>query len=403
LSLYVHVPFCVDKCLYCNFYSVPARLVSDHVKESVLDQTIEQAAFFLDLLGHDGPLQTIFMGGGTPSTLPRPLLRRLLGSLGRADCEEWTVEANPESIDREFLEACQETCVTRISAGVQSTDDRRLRALRRTASSGDILRAVELLRLEWNGDVNLDFIAGIPGQEPYEVIKDLSLLDELSASHVSLYSLTYEPNTPLERLVRRGKVRTNSAEKDEELWFAGVEELERRGFRHYEVSNFCVPGKECVHNLRYWRLEPYLGAGPGAVSTLPAAPLAKALGRPELAEAGGVLRMSSPKDIRAFLVGRDGLWGAQFESITPDDFLLETLMMGLRLEEGILSEAFRRRFGADFEELFPGVWGSWVARGDAKPRGDRLAMSDSGRMLLDGLLAEMPHPASERPPRVTWP
>jgi coproporphyrinogen III oxidase-like Fe-S oxidoreductase len=113
--------------------------------------------------------------------------------------------------------------------------------------------------------------------------------------------------------------------------------------------------------------------------------------------------MSSPKDIRAFLVGRDGLWGAQLEPITPENFLLETLMMGLRLEEGIASEAFLRRFGVDFEELFPGVWGSWVSRGEARPRGDRLAMSDSGRMLLDGLLAEMPHPASERPPRVTWP
>ena len=419
LSLYVHVPFCVDKCLYCNFYSVPKRQVSDQITEAVINQTIQQAAFFLGLLGYDRPPQTVFMGGGTPSTLPRPVLRRLLGGLGHPDSEEWTVEANPESIDQEFLDACRKAGVTRISAGVQSTDDRRLRALRRTASRSDILRAVELLRLRWDRDVNLDFIAGIPGQEPREVREDLSLLDELPASHVSLYSLTYEPDTPLERLVQRGEVRANSAEKDEELWFAGVEELKRRGFKHYEVSNFCSPGKECRHNLRYWRLEPYLGAGPGAVSTLPAGPVAKALGRPELAQAGGVLRMSNPKDIHAFLRGRPGLWGAQFEPIKPEDFLLETLMMGLRLEEGITAEAFRRRFGAGFDELFPGVWESWVSRGYAIPLGDRpalsdrpalgdrLALSDSGRMMLDGLLSGLPSEMSSeargRPLRVTWP
>jgi coproporphyrinogen III oxidase-like Fe-S oxidoreductase len=342
------------------------------------------------------------MGGGTPSTLARPLLRRLLSSLGCQGCEEWTVEANPESIDAELLDICRETGVTRISVGVQSTDDRRLRVLARSAGRADILRAVELLRREWSADVNLDFIAGIPGQEPQDVIADLSLLDELTVTHVSLYSLTYEPDTPLERMVHAGQVHPNPEEKDEELWFAGVEELLGRGFRHYEVSNFCTPGKECRHNLRYWRLEPYLGVGPGAVSTLPAGPLSRAIGMPDLAEKGMVLRVSNPRDIHAFLAGRSRLWGAQLEIVKPEDFLLETLMMGLRLKDGIPADLFLRRFGASFSDILPGVWEGWVDQGAALPPGDRLALSDPGRMMLDGLLSELPE-TKARTLQVSWP
>ncbi len=402
LSLYLHVPFCVDKCLYCNFFSLPRRSVTDAAQEAVVRQTIEQAAFFLDLLGYGGPPRTVFMGGGTPSTLARPRLRRLLGFPGCRGCEEWTVEANPESIDEEFLDICREAGVTRISAGVQSTDDRLLRVLARSAGRADIMKAVELLRRGWKADLNLDFIAGIPGQEPQEVIADLSLLDALTVSHVSLYSLTYEPDTPLERLVQEGHVRPNPEEKDEELWFAGVEELQKRGFSHYEVSNFCKPGKECRHNLRYWRIEPYLGAGPSAVSTLPAGPLARVAGMPQLHE-GEVLRMSNPRDIHSFLEGRGNLWGARFEVVKPEDFLLETLMMGLRLEDGIPSDLFSNRFGASFADILPGVWEGWVERGAALPPGDRLRLSHSGRMMLDGLLSEMPAPPAERKLQVSWP
>ncbi len=371
--------------------------------EDVVRQTIEQARFFKDALQLGGPPQTVFVGGGTPSTLPRPLLKELLTALGLSGCEEWTVEANPESIDEQFLEICREAGVTRISAGIQSTDERRLRALRRTATRSDIMRAADLLRRYWGSDINLDFIAGIPGQAPAEVTADLSLVDDVNAAHVSLYSLTLEPETPLARLVERGKIRPNPPEQDEELWFCGVEELRRRGYVHYEVSNFCRPGKECRHNLRYWRLEPYVGVGPGAVSTLPAKPIAAAFHRPELAERGNVLRVSNPHDLHGFLAGREGLWGARLEPVRPAEFLLETLMMGLRLREGISAQSFAGRFGCTFDEIFPGLWESWVGRGAALPAADRLALSDSGRMMLDGLLADMRQEPQEKDLRLSWP
>ena len=388
LSLYVHVPFCVDKCLYCDFYSVPRHTVPPSVQEEVIRQTIAQARFFFDAMGFDLPVQTVFMGGGTPSTLSRPVLRSLLAAFDHGAVEEWTVEANPESVDAEFLDACAEAGVTRISAGIQTTSDMHLRLLRRPGTRRQIEHALWLLGRRWAADVNLDFIAGIPGQTPDEVRADLSLLDDLPASHVSLYSLTYEPETQLARLVDEGEIRRNSEEMDEELWFAGSDELARRGFRQYEISNFSRPGKECRHNIRYWRIEPYLGAGPAAVSTLPAAALARALARPDLAGLKLPLRVTNPKDIGSFLHGRDQLWGMQTELVDPEDFLLETLMMGLRLEDGIPSALLERRFGSPFERLFPGLWESWSARGLALPPGEKLSFTATGRMFLDGLLTE---------------
>ncbi len=390
LSLYVHVPFCVDKCLYCDFFSVPRHTVAADIQDRVVAQIIEQAKFFGDALGSGLILQTVFMGGGTPSVLSRPALRKLLSAVrpSTSTIEEWTVEANPESIDAEFLTLCAEAGVTRISAGIQSTDDRHLRTLRRTGKRHEIDRALGLMRDLWQGDLNFDFIAGIPGQEPNEVRRDLSLLDQFPATHVSLYSLTYEPETPLSRLVEQGAIKRNSEEKDEELWFAGRDELSRRGYRQYEISNFSLPGRECRHNMRYWRIEPYIGVGPGAVSTLPLAGLARVPSLPRAGSASPVVRISNPKDIGLFLQGREKLWGAQAEVIEPEDFLLETLMMGLRLEDGLSAARLERRFGQTFEELFPGLWSSWVKRGFAKPAGEMLALTDNGRMLLDGLLAD---------------
>ena len=403
LSLYVHVPFCVDKCFYCDFYSVPRRSVDVDIQKAVVEQTIEQARFFTDVLDCSLPFQTVFMGGGTPSALPRPLLRKLLNALGLSGCEEWTIEANPESVDEEFLEACREAGATRISVGVQSTVDRHLRTLRRSCSRRDIMRAVELLRGQWTADLNFDFIAGTPGQVPADVALDMRLLDVLPATHVSLYSLTYEPETPLAQLVQSGKVRPNPPQQDEEIWFRGVEELHRRGYIHYEISNFCRREKECRHNLRYWRLEPYLGVGPGAVSTLPAGPVAAALRRPDLADRSPVIRISNPRDIRAFLAGRELLWGAELESVKPEDFLLETLMMGLRLQEGISAQAFTTRFGRRFDEIFPGLWESWVQRGAALPASDRLALTHRGRMVLDGLLSDITEAPDAKNLRLSWP
>jgi oxygen-independent coproporphyrinogen-3 oxidase len=364
--------------------------VSQDIQEAVIHQTILQARYFLRAPAPGTRIETMFMGGGTPSALFRENLARLFEAFSDKAVVEWTVEANPESLDEEFLGLCEGAGVTRLSVGVQTMRDSLLRLLRRPASRSRTLAALELLRSKWHGQLNLDYIAGIPGQSPVEVRDDLALLGQFLPSHISLYQLTFEPETDLARLVEQGRIVPNTREQDEDLWFAGEEELEGRGYRHYEISNFCLPGRECRHNLRYWRMEPYLGVGPSGVSTVPAKTFAHLLGRPDLAETpGGVLRITNTKDFHAFLGGEDSLWGLEVESVRPEDFLLENLMMGLRLQEGVSTAAWERRFSRSFDELFPGLWKRWCADGYAEQPLGSLRLTESGRMVLDGLLGEL--------------
>jgi len=197
---------------------------------------------------------------------------------------------------------------------------------------------------------------------------------------------------------------------DQDLWLAGRDELRSRGYRQYEVSNFALPGMECAHNLRYWRLQPYAGAGPGAVSTVPGAWAAKVIGRHELSSPASVARLTVPRDITAFLRGHEGAWGIEVEVVRPSDFLLECLMMGLRMADGIPEGLLKSRFGLGLDELFPGLWDDWVHRGHAVPYGPAAQrtrrLTPEGLMILDHLLGIV----MERLPRervdaagVRWP
>jgi oxygen-independent coproporphyrinogen-3 oxidase len=363
--------------------------VKPPVMERVVQETVDHARRLLQAAENDLRVETIFVGGGTPSCLPPALLRGLLGAFTSCRPSEWTVESNPETLSEAFLEECARAGVTRLSVGIQSLRSEHLAALRRRATREQALAAIALLRKKWRGRVNLDFITGIPGQTVDEVREDLDVVGKGWPDHVSLYQLTVEPGTPLEAQVRDGTLRTNHPARDEELWLAGRDELQARGYRQYEVSNFAVPGMECAHNLRYWHLQPYCGAGPGAVSTVPAAWAAHVVGRPELSSSGPVVRLSAPRDIHGFLQGGAGHWGLETEVIRPSDFLLECLMMGLRISDGIPDAEIRSRFGNGLGELFPGLWKRWVEQGSAAPFDGWWRLTPSGLMILDHLLSQI--------------
>jgi len=408
LSLYVHVPLCAAKCRYCDFFSVPIGLDggSESLAARVVAETLAQLGRFLDRVP-GASFDTVYVGGGTPSVLPVNLLERLLGGLADLRPSEWTVEANPESLDRGFLDACSRAGVTRLSVGLQSMDDRLLAVLARPATAADNARALELIGNHWRGEASLDLIAGIPGQSIGGMLADAAAVAGTGIGHASLYSLTVEPGTPLARLVASGGITLNAADLDDELWFAGRAALEAAGLRQYEVSNYARPGKQCRHNLRYWHLEPYLGVGPGAVSTLPP-DLAGALTGIGVDEP--VARLSNPRDIPAFLAGAGGTagspWGVETEGISPSAFVLETLMVGLRLVEGISAESFRGRFGLDLDRLVPGLWRRWQERGLASTEEATLRLTDRGLLRLDPLLGELAgalRPAGQPAISVRWP
>jgi oxygen-independent coproporphyrinogen-3 oxidase len=402
-SLYVHVPFCTDKCVYCDFYSVPCHTVADAIQETVVVETVRQARAALDAAPDGARVETIFIGGGTPSCLSPPLQEKLLTSFAGLGAREWTVEANPETLDEGFLSRCRDAGVNRLSVGIQTLHQDQLDLLRRRATREDCLRAIELLQSKWTGRLSLDFIAGIPGQTPENVREDLSVIERDWPSHVSLYQLTLEPGTPMDGLVEEGTLRLNRPETDEALWFEGMEVLLRRGYAHYEVSNFCRPGHECLHNIRYWNIEPYAGAGPAAVSTLPGAWAGRLLGRDDLSH-HDVVRLSNPRSITTFLKRSASGWGATVERIESEDFFVETLMMGLRLSRGLSSSGLRARFGARIDEIIPGVWERWVSQGRAHPPSDRLRLTDDGLLLLDLLIGEVIDACAPwRGAQVVWP
>jgi oxygen-independent coproporphyrinogen III oxidase len=380
VSLYVHVPFCADKCLYCDFYSVPRQSVALHAQGEVVARTIRQLQEFYDAVGRPSRVATVYVGGGTPSALQPEDFSSLMGALEGTGCAEWTVETNPESVDAVFLDRCKAAGVTRLSVGIQTLRDEQLRLMRRPATRSQTMTALDLLGRDWPGELNLDFIAGIPGQTVHDVEEDLAELASRRPQHFSLYQLTRETGTLLDRLVRQGKVRLNIPETDEELWFAGSDFLQSEGYMHYEVSNFALPGKESRHNLRYWHMEPYFGAGPGAVSTVPGSLAGGVLGKPDLAEAA-VVRLSNPKSLAPA--------EPEIEVLSARDFLLENLMMGLRLADGIPVDQLQSRFGRGFEELFPGLWERWMADGAALPVQSHLRLTPRGMLILDTLLGQV--------------
>jgi oxygen-independent coproporphyrinogen-3 oxidase len=341
--------------------------------EHVLAETAEQLKYFQDLL-QPSVVPTVYIGGGTPSLLPADLLTRLFSvirsfiSPGIGEDFEWTVEANPESLNERFLEICLSYGVTRLSLGIQSMQDGLLCNLGRPGDAADNRNALRLVESKWGRRLNLDLLAGIPGQDLGSLRDDLLQAVDARPGHISFYTLTPYSGSSMESQI--------DVELQDRLWLAGFRQLEKSGYRNYEISNFARPGEECRHNLRYWTLQPYLGVGPGAVSTL-------------LGKEAEVYRLSNPEGLERFLAGREGCWDLQAEHVSKRDFLFETLMMGLRLRSGIPRELFIRRFGGPLEAMIPRLWSEWKDRGLATRISSRYALNRKGRLILNPLLLEL--------------
>ena len=318
---------------------------------------LERARVLADRFGA-ASFSTAFVGGGTPTALGPEALRVLLAGISalseREGYREWTVEANPESLDREVLYILRDSGVDRISLGFQSGEPEALKRAGRFAEPDAGLRALELAAGSWDGRLSVDLMVGLPGQTPEGIYADIARAAAAGAAHLSLYGLTIEEGTPLAVSVRKNPEILPSEELDRELSAAVREACGSAGLYRYEVSNWARPGSECLHNLNYWRSGSWIGVGPSAVSSFPMAD-------------GGTLRIEESRDHASYLAGAEGC--AREERISPDLAAFETVMMAFRTREGLDSGAFRRRFGANPEGLLAGSLEKWRDFLEAGPLG----------------------------------
>jgi len=264
-SLYFHIPFCERKCLYCDFYSVTdAERVEDFLA------ALAQEIALRGDLGGRVTFETIFFGGGTPSLLMPGQVERILSHLHAAfritPEAEVTLEANPGTVTGEKLRALRSLDINRLSIGIQSFSDHELKALGRIHDRAEAFRCVEHARAAGFDNISVDLIYSIPGQTLAGWEDDLRIATDLAPQHIAAYSLILEEGTPLARLVEAGTIRMNSADREAEMYERAMAWLATRGYEHYEVSNYALPGFRCRHNGNYWSHENYLGLGPSAHS-----------------------------------------------------------------------------------------------------------------------------------------
>lgn len=265
-SIYVHIPFCETKCIYCDFYSIESRDSQELFVEALVTEIVSRAK----RIDYASPFDSLFFGGGTPSLLTPPQLEKITDALRMgftfSPNVEFTLECNPGTVNGEKLRAYKSIGVNRLSFGVQSFHEEDLLFLTRIHSVDQAIDAIHLAHEAGFQNVNLDLMFSLPQQTKEKWLYNLMRARELDTTHISCYSLTVEEGTPLAGMVKAGAIRKASEESDAELYEATMTTLASWGYRQYEVSNFARQGCECRHNLSYWRHEEYLGFGPSAHS-----------------------------------------------------------------------------------------------------------------------------------------
>jgi len=365
-SLYLHIPFCLAKCSYCDFGSYPGlgALHAAYARALAAEVRRVGAAW------QRPALHTLYIGGGTPTVLPAMLLEEVLRAVAQAwelaADAEITVEANPGTVALEALAALRRAGVGRLSLGVQSFQPAFLRLLGRIHSAAQAAQAVRLARAAGLQNLNLDLIYGLPGQTLADWQADLEAALALEPDHLSLYALTLEPETPLARRVACREVPEPDAEVAAEMYEYAEARLAQAGFDHYELSNWArTPALRSRHNLTYWHNLPYAGCGSAAHSWL--------AGRRRA-------NLSDPREYVARIEGGSSPL-AEEEAISPAMERAETMILGLRLIEGVSRAEFRARFGADPADLYPAAIAESQADGLLEVDEAWIRLSARGRLL----------------------
>ena len=376
LELYLHIPFCVKKCNYCDFLSAPA---GEKTRAAYVDALLEEIRGFDE--PEDYEVVTVFFGGGTPSILPGQAIFRIMEVLREKFSfrkgAEITLEANPGTVDKEKLSFYKKAGINRLSFGLQSADAEELKKLGRIHTWEKFLESFQLAREAGFSNINVDLMSALPGQTKESWEKTLCQVLALQPEHISAYSLIIEEGTPFYQLYEKDVERRDAGEEPElipseeeerAMYEATGRILKEQGYLHYEISNYAKPGRECCHNLGYWQRRDYLGFGLGASTLL------------------NPVRYKNTEDLEAYLGG--DFSKKEFFVLTKDNQIEETMFLGLRVLEGVSKEQFREQFSCELRVVYRKELEKLEKEGLLEEEGDFVRLTSRGIDLSNPVLAE---------------
>ena len=373
LGLYIHIPYCIHKCGYCDFNS---HLIKQDEMDHYIDSLVVEMRHYAKIYSNTNVIRTIFLGGGTPTTLTASQLERILkecvSEFTVLSDAEITIEANPATIDIEQLKSIRQTGYNRISIGVQSFDKAELKLLDRAHGPEEIHSTVDRARKAGFDNLSLDLMFAIPNQSLSSWESNLNKALEKNPEHLSTYNLTIEQGTAFSKLQSNGKLIMPDDNHQLELYKRTIERLTKKGFHHYEISNFARRGKECKHNITYWENKNTLGLGAGASSYMNGTRF-KNINLP-----AHYIRQVKEKKIAV----------EHSETLEPRQAMGETIMLGLRLLQGISIHQFEKRFQISFTNLFRNIISSLKEKELVVIEKDYLRLSKKGLFIADSVILE---------------
>ncbi|AKI57309.1 radical SAM family heme chaperone HemW [Streptococcus agalactiae] len=361
-SAYVHIPFCTQICYYCDFSKV-------FIKNQPVDAYLQ--ALIREFRSYDiTELRTLYIGGGTPTSISAVQLDYLLTELTRDlnlnTLEEFTIEANPGDLTVDKIEVLQKSAVNRVSLGVQTFNDKHLKRIGRSHNEAQIYSTIDDLKTAGFQNISIDLIYALPGQTMDDVRSNVAKALSLNIPHLSLYSLILEHHTVFMNKMRRGKLHLPTEDLEAEMFEYIISEMERNGFEHYEISNFTKPGFESRHNLMYWDNVEYYGVGAGASGYLDG------------------IRYRNRGPIQHYLKGvSEGNARLSEEVLSKNEMMEEELFLGLRKKEGVSIGKFEQKFGTSFEKRYGQIVQELQSDGLLKENNGFIQMTKKGLFLGD--------------------
>ncbi|MBR6117842.1 MAG: radical SAM family heme chaperone HemW [Paludibacteraceae bacterium] len=322
-GLYIHIPFCKKRCLYCDFFSTTQLERREEYVQAVLRE-LEQRK---DEAGE--PIRTIYIGGGTPSTLSIELTTAINQLITSYQPAEYTIEVNPGDVTKEYLQGLRSLGLNRLSMGVQSFQDELLQLIGRRHNARQAIEAVKIAQEAGFDNISIDLMYALPTQSMEQWKADIETALSLGIQHVSCYGLMYEEGTALTKMLEEGQIEAIDEDTENAMYDMLCDYLQQAGFVHYEVSNFALPGYEAKHNSAYWDHTPYIGIGAGAHSFIPP------------------VRSWNPSDLDAYISGITAQnLQRESETLTKDDLYNERMMLGLRTNRGVTKSLIRKDISA---------------------------------------------------------